>query len=197
MRTRGPTRLVPSGTLTPHGYLAAPNMLCMEDRALQDAHAELLYASWRPHWPPHGRSARHTQHRDKHALTRSKTPSIIHSSLPHENGPLHPRIGRQISTPTPNGWPHSCLACSSRLTMRARREERGGCRRRRGEARGHHKLRTISTFGLCSDLRSRPPLCTALRRLSGSSSSSLAIRRSHGVVMQTARDSRVTRVKGD
>ena len=101
MRTRGPTRLVPSGTLTPHGYLAAPNMLCMEDRELQDARAELLYASWRPHWPPHGRSARHTQHRDKHALTRSKTPSIIHSSLPHENGPLHPRIGRKISTILP------------------------------------------------------------------------------------------------
>ena len=167
------------------------------DRALQDAHAELLYASWRPHGPPHGPSARHTQHRDDHALTRSKTSSIIHSSLPHENGPLHPRIGRQISTilpcwislclcshalstvaasrarqsmtrrmrldskslkphesapllsendsahrastaerarhahvprvakrrwgstPTPNGWPHSCQACSRRLTMRA------------------------------------------------------------------------------
>ena len=82
---------------TPHGYLAAPNMLCMEDRALQDARAEFMYASWRPHWPPHGRSARHTQHRDKHVLTRSKTPSIIHSSLPHENGPLHPRIANETA----------------------------------------------------------------------------------------------------
>ena len=143
----------------PRSYLAAPNMLCMEDRELQDARAGLLYASWRPHWPPHGPSARHTQHRDDHALTRSKTPSIIHSSLPHENRPLDPRIARKIWTRLLCWIPEHL--CSHALSIVASLRGRQSMTRRMG--RDSKSLKLHKSAPLLSEIDSAHRTGTAER----------------------------------